>query len=523
MKYKLIINLIIPILFVACSNIENKKKADVIHFDSGYSMHQDTIYVDVKGEMTHALKHQDKYYVLFKQRVLKYGGYGKRWLYIFSNGQVEKIVECPKEMRTVYLDFYAKNDSLILKPYMDKQSYCLDLVSYNWIKIDKTDDLIFEDDSFQVYSLDFGEWGGKTWFKEKSTGQEYVLEATTPLVNKIDSTYYLTNSFQVLKIKNPRLLNKCSDDITYEKIESTGKSYSWYGEPKGFVYVYQDTTVDYFNFNFHPHIVSSFVLDNNLSHIYKTDSAVYIAKHKGYKIEPIQKIGNNINFYNLYYSYRCANLQENNELLKFRTEKKNVFGLLEMIENEVHVTYFMNKGLLKPKLVGADRADSIFVNRLETFLSNFNNLELSSIDSKEKSWESFDITPNHHISIGNEWNSNNYTIDTCRSYMIKEDSIFSNSIMYYGTKGSNLVRVVSIDWDYKRNLMMPNSEAYVKEWFDNKAKFLIDYISKNIGKQVENGDKKNFTRRTWETTSGLKLYFSYNKKYYDVRLVIYEK
>jgi hypothetical protein len=107
--------------------------------------------------------------------------------------------------------------------------------------------------------------------------------------------------------------------------------------------------------------------------------------------------------------------------------------------------------------------------------------------------------------------------------MIKEDSIFSNSIMYYGTKGSNLVRVVSIDWDYKRNLMMPNSEAYVKEWFDNKAKFLIDYISKNIGKQVENGDKKNFTRRTWETTSGLKLYFSYNKKYYDVRLVIYEK
>ncbi len=81
------------------------------------------------------------------------------------------------------------------------------------------------------------------------TGQEYVLEATTPLVNKIDSIFYLTNPFQVIIIKNPRLLNKCTDDIKYENIESTGESYSWYGEPKGFVYVFQDTTVDYFNFN----------------------------------------------------------------------------------------------------------------------------------------------------------------------------------------------------------------------------------------------------------------------------------
>ena len=33
--------------------------------------------------MTHALEYKDKYYVLFEQRLMKYGGYGKRWLYIF--------------------------------------------------------------------------------------------------------------------------------------------------------------------------------------------------------------------------------------------------------------------------------------------------------------------------------------------------------------------------------------------------------------------------------------------------------
>ncbi len=65
-------------MLLACSIADNKKDSSVIYFDSGYSLHQDTIHVNIKGEMTHALKYQDKFYVLFKQRVLKYGGYGKR-------------------------------------------------------------------------------------------------------------------------------------------------------------------------------------------------------------------------------------------------------------------------------------------------------------------------------------------------------------------------------------------------------------------------------------------------------------
>lgn len=508
---------------MACSIADNRKDSSVIYFENGYSLHQDTIHVDIKGEMTHALKYHDKFYVFFEQRVLKYGGYGKRWLYILSNGQLERIIDCPEEMRTVYLDFYAKNDSLILKPYMDKQSYYLDLANYRWTKIDKTDDLIFEDEKFQVSSLDFGEWGGKTWFKEKKTGQEYVLEATTPLVNKIDSTYYLINSFRVLKIENPRLLNKCNDDITYENIVSSGKSYLWYGELIGFDIVFQDTTIDYFDFKYKPHIVSSFVLDKELLHIYETDTATYIARHKRYSIEPIQKIADNISFYNWHYSYRCSNFNGNNELLKFRTKNEQTFGLLEMIDKEIHVTYFKNKALLEPKMVGAEKSDSIFVNRLNDILPKFRNLEISTIDSKEQNWGSFDISPNHHISVGNEWNPNNYTIDTCRSYLVKEDSIFSNSIMYYGTKVSNLVRVVSIDWDYERNFLKSDSEEQAKKTFDRKSEFLIGYISENIGKQIENGDEKNFIRRTWETSNGIILYFSYNQKYYGIRLVIYEK
>lgn len=523
MKIKQIIYLIIPILLLACSNAENKKNLSVINFDSGYSLHQDTIHVDIKGEMTHALKYQDKYYVLFEQRVLKYGGYGKRWLYIFSNGQVEKIIDWPIEMRTVYLDFYAKNDSLILKPYMDKQSYYLDLLNYKWIKIDKADDLIFEDEIFQVYSLDFGEWGGKTWFKEKKTGQEYVLEASTPLVNKIDSTYYLTNSFEVLKIKNPQLLNKCTDDITYENIELTGKSHSWYGDPIGFEVIYQDTTINFFNFDNKPGIVSSFVSDNELLHIYDTDTATYIASHTRYSIEPIQNIMDNIRFYNWHYSYRCANLKGNNELLKFLTEKEQMFGLLEMTDNEIHVLVLVNKAILEPIPIGAKRADSIFVKRLSTILPWHKTLKLSTIDSIEQFLGSFDITPNHKYRTSNVWNPNNYAIDTCRSFLVLEDSIFSSSIVYFGSKNSDLIRVVSIDWDCETDIMKPNTEEYAKIVLEKKARLLIEYISSKIGKEIKNTDGKGFIGRIWETSSGIKLYLSYSIRYRYLELKIYEK
>lgn len=511
-----------PILFLACTNVESVNNASVINFESGFSLFQDTISVNIKGEMTHALKYRDKFYVLFEQRVFKYGGYGKRSLYVFSNGQIEKVIDCPGEMETVYLDFYVKNDRIILKPYMDNQCYQLNMENYCWTKIDKTDDLIFEDDMFQVYSLDFGEWGGKTWFKDKKTGQEYVLEATTPLVNKIDKIYYLTNPFTVLKIENPLLLNKCSDDITYENIESTGKFYSWYGKPVGFDTVYQDTSFDYFDFEYKPHIVSSFVLNDELLHVYETDTAVYIARHGSRSIEPIQKITDNVKFYNWFYSYRCANLNGKNELLKFSTGEEQVFGLMEITGSEIHMSYIVNKALLEPKLTGTEKADSIFIDRLNTILSGLNNLELSRADLKEQSWGSFDITPNHNISIGNSCNPNNYTIDTCRSYLIVEDSVISNSIMYYASKESDLVRVVTIDWDYEEDFLNPDSEETVKKSFDSKVKFLTDYISQNIGKQTERTETKNYFEIGWKTQSGLMIKLTGNTKYYSTRLYIYK-
>ena len=528
MKNKRKILLIIQLFILVSVNAVNQKNDNIINSDSDFSLYQDTIFVDIKGEMTHALKYHNKYYALFKQKISKYGGYEKRWLYVFSNGKIEKIVDFPEKLNTTYLDFFVKNDSVILKPYMNKkwnqQCYYLDTQNFIWKEIDNADDLIFEDEKFYVYSLDFGEWGGKTWFKDKKTGIEYAIESTTPLVNKIDTTYYLTNGFMVKKIENPLKLNKCDDDVTYANIEKDARYTYWYGKPIGFEIVYQDTTYDYFDFSYHPRIVSSFVLGKELLHIYETDKETYIAKIENNKIDKIQKIANNLRFYNWTDSYRSKNLNGNNELLKFHTKDEQLFGLMEVVDNNVFVHYFSNKAELKPKLQGIAKSDSIFVSRFNLILSNLGNLQIKKIALEESKWKSFDITPNHKVSIGESYypNFNKYEIDDRKSYLIQEDSLVENSISYYATKENDLIRVAFFEWE-EAGLIKPNLQKKVDEIFRIKLKFLEYNIAQKAGNPIKSKEEKNYVDRIWNTSNGFTITLENMKNFNRIRLIIYKE
>jgi len=476
--------------------------------------------------MTHALQFQDKYYVLFEQRLMKYGGHGKRWLYIFSNKQLERVIDCPEQMQTVYLDFYVQNDSIILKPYMDKQSYYFDNINFKWNKIDKTDDLIFEDSDFYVYSLNFGEWGGKTWFKDKKTGSQYVLESTTPLINKIDSTYYLTNSFKVLRINNPKELTKCDSDVTYENIEKTGKYYSWNSQPKGYEVIYEDENVDYFDLSFHPRIVSSFVFNNELLHIYETDTASHLSRIVNNKIQPFEKILDDANYFNWYYSYRCKNLKGSNELLKFNTKNDQVYGLTTIKGNKFHVTYFVIDVELKPKTLGKERSNEIFENRLKIILADFSKLTLTEIEEKEKEWKSFDITPNHKIGIDESWNPYKYDIDINKSYLVVEDSIISNSIMYYATKKTDLVRAVTINWEETQTSKMEfENEKSASEVFSTRFNDLVLILTNELGKPNSIKRKKKNSKFAWTIQNSIiiEIELYQQENYNNIRMVIYER
>lgn len=519
-KNKIIASLFISFLLLlySCNN-SGSKTSDIVH-DGMFKVFEDTITVSIKGEPTHALKHGNKYYVLFKQKLLNYG-YPQRWVYILADGDVENIIDCSKEGKSVYLDFYNKNDSIILNPYMREESYYLDLNSYKWVEIKKDEDLIFEDEIFQVFSTDFGEWGGKTWFKEKATNQQYVTECTTPLVNKIDSTYYLTKLNKVIKIDNPRLLNKCSDDITYENIRKTKQAYRWYGEPIGYETVYQDTTYDYFEGVVNFKIVSSFVFNNELLHVYTENKSTYIAKHSRYSVEPIQKIENIHRFFNWVHSYRCRNLNGKNELLKFRTNSVNLWGLMDIIDNKIYIHYIKIDEELEPKTRTTSKADEISKNRIGLIASSLGSLKLQDIDAAEQKWESFENTPNHTMELDKSYypNPNKHKLDTTKSYLIKEGKSIENQVSYYAAKENGQVHAALLRWESSLFGFLSgeaNSE-FKQKWFNFETLF-----EKILGKPYKEYKKSHYQKKFWKTPNEVYINLGATRNFSEITIFIYK-
>ena len=75
---------------------------------------------------------------------------------------------------------YIKNDTIFTTEYYNHNTFYLDK-NNNWIETKKGIDLYYDDKDYSVYSLDFGEWGGVTWFKDKQTGTQFEIGATTPV------------------------------------------------------------------------------------------------------------------------------------------------------------------------------------------------------------------------------------------------------------------------------------------------------------------------------------------------------
>lgn len=515
----------ISFLFLSCGKSASQNS---VTENGKFQIYQDTIIVDIKGELTHALKYQNKFYCLFEQKMIgKFGGYPKRWFYVFSNdGKFENIIDFPEKLHCVYLDFFVKNDSIILNPYMEDESYYLNIKKNKWVKIKKTDDLIFEDENYAVISRDFGEWGGKTWFKDKKTGIEYVTEVTTPLVNKIDTIYFLTNGFEIRRIDNPHKLTKCENYATYENIEEDGTYTYWYSRSIGFEYLFNDTTYDYdyFNFSYHPHIVTSFVYNDSLFQIYETDSVTYLATIDSNKVKSILPIANNLRFFNWHESYRCKNLNGNNELLKFRTKGEKLTGLLEIIENKIYVHYFANKAEVKPKDFGANKADNIFEQRLDFLLLNLGNLSLSKVEEFEQNLTSFDVSPNHSVGIGKSYypKQNKYQIETCKAFLIKEDSLISNTAEYFYSKDS-IVRVAFLEW-YETDIRTLSEQTKVEEIFKTKLEMLQKIISKKTATKFQQDEsKENYSSQRLTTTNGFTFNLEYMNTFNRIRLVIYKE
>jgi hypothetical protein len=160
------------------------------------------------------------------------------------------------------------------------------------------------------------------------------------LLTKLDSTYYLTCNRTILKIKNPKNLTKCEDRFKYANIEKEQQFTAWDCESNGYETIFKDTTEDFESifFSSSNFIISSFTSKNQLYHIYQTNNGTYISTLENHSIKTLQKIGEQLQFFNMFNSYRYPIQEDGTQLLKFKS--KNAFGFV-VIKNQIMNTYVL--------------------------------------------------------------------------------------------------------------------------------------------------------------------------------------
>lgn len=292
-----------------------------------------------KVELTHAVKHKDIFYCFFNEVKKDNSRRDIKFFFIFSEkGDNLRKIDIPKEIQnTVYFDLFLRNDTIFAKTYMNSKTFYLDKDKQKWEKTSEVDDMIYEDDKFYFTYLDFGEWGSTTWVKDKQTGNEYELASSGEIVNRIDSTYYITSSLRILKIDNPAKMKESSSSYLYEVIRKNDHAEGT-NSLQGAEIIFEDTTFsewDWIDKEPKLRIVTSFVRENKLYHLCVDSTKTFIAEIENGQMKPLQKIDSKLSFFDWYYSYRNKIQRDGNQLLKFKTHNK--FGMLEISRQDINI------------------------------------------------------------------------------------------------------------------------------------------------------------------------------------------
>lgn len=182
------------------------------------SISSDTTEVEIRGNVRPWIAYKDLI-LAFYETNNPYSSKGELHFYIIdSKDKTKKKIFVPEELQAFYIDLYVKNDTVYTTEYWNQKTYYFDFQSYEWVKTKKGDDLIYEDEDYYVTSLDFGEWGGSTWFIDKETKSQFEIGVTTPIINLYGGDYYVEAGRTVYRLSDPTELKASDSPYEYEKV-----------------------------------------------------------------------------------------------------------------------------------------------------------------------------------------------------------------------------------------------------------------------------------------------------------------
>lgn len=423
---------IIILIFLAqsCNSQEKDFKISYESFD-----------INIPGQPGPWLKKNEKFYCYFLTDNDRFSSGSDHTFYIINkNGEIESEILVPDELQTFYYDLYIKNDTIFTTEYYDQNTFYLDEVSKKWVSTEKGNDLFYEDNDYQIFSLDFGEWGGVTWFKNKQNQKQSEVAASSPIINKLNNYYYITLNDKILEIKNPNLLEISKEPYDYNKAvlqENYFREGSHSLQGVNTIFEYKDD--DYFNPKFS--ITTSFISNNKLLNVYKDSISTKIGIVENHKLIPIYEFKDKIIPLKYNYDWRQQVQNNNFQSFQFRTEKRNNYGIVDIQNNKILVTTFNNK--YEEIILSKTEMQNWLEKYLDYYLKNFDNLKVSDIVSIETSVSATNLTQRHKIS---HYLVDGKNIETPKIFRKQEDNKFKLVTSYYYSTNDNLIQLINFDW-----------------------------------------------------------------------------
>ena len=333
--------LLLVLLIISCRNNDGKATytaGSSINI-SGFTIITDTVTINQNENIVPELKYGGNYYCLSCSRDSS-GDYSFNSFYIIDKlYNVKKVEGTPGYTDFGTNDMHVRHDSIVVKSAFDAvSSSYLDEKNKEWKTI-KADDVIFEDADYYVTSLDFGEWGSATWFKDKKTGTEYEIAGILPPeIKKFKGIYYLISPSEINSVSDPKLLKKAGKGA-YKSFFGNNKAGAFYSREhsyknEGLNNIFRRKITYEIENSFY--IGPSFIHNNDICFVVSDSSKTYIAKAQGKELLPVANIGN---LYTKRYTNQYRNLYRN-KTIKFATRNRYLHGLMEIRNDTILLHYF---------------------------------------------------------------------------------------------------------------------------------------------------------------------------------------
>ncbi|SMP23940.1 hypothetical protein [Chryseobacterium profundimaris] len=446
------------------------------NYSQKFNLKENKIEINLNGilrpastiSMLISTKFNDNFYSIFEERQMNYFEQTQKYLIVYNIlGKILNAEKLPKELHnSFYLDLYEYEEKIYLIDQFNTR-YVLDFKTYKFDKSVKGNDIVYEDQNYQVMYKDFGEWGQATWFINKKDKKQYFTSINGTNTNFADGKFYLTSFNSIAEISDPKNLTMCSSEQNYYYVNKHDKIFDSYDYFKGVSFIYKDSISDdpyhsekaYANLKYR--FLSSFPADHQLYHITQLKDKTAITKINKDQVDIVYKFNEKYDIFKWYNQYRTS--KSNYRFLRFKNGY-NSDGFIEVDNKNIDITkvHYIYDTLQYVK------SDSI--TKLISNLYERKKILKKDVTTFEESTKGTDI-----LFYRNNINHNGYypakykniNINTI-NYIKRENEFLTQNIEYLFTTDDQL-KAIFIEWD--KTKFFNNSE---KKYFPIKNENSIE-------------------------------------------------